>query len=122
MKKTIKVSVFFSFILLFGILFGIYQATDGELGATATQISEETKPESNIVATEKPKKEKAKEENNQEDGSTNKELMEKQKRVEEVKPFNFYSELGAKMGKGLEIIFHQVVTTIITTIHSFLNG
>ncbi|WP_026674627.1 DUF3679 domain-containing protein [Alkalihalobacterium bogoriense] len=122
MKKfTIQVILIAS-ILLFGVLFGFHQANGTEskkIDVPSTEQKEETiKAEPSKEKKEDSAKQKVKKEVPK-DGRE--ELVQKQQRIVEVEPMNFYSELGSTIGEWMESIFFHVVAFVSTTIHSLLN-
>ncbi|UOE95637.1 YqxA family protein [Alkalihalobacillus sp. LMS39] len=122
MKKITIQAFLIASILLFGVLFGFHQANGTEskkIDVTSTEQKEETiKTEPTNEKKEESAKQKVKKEASQ-DGRE--ELVQKQQRIVEVEPMNFYSELGSTIGESLESIFFHVVAFVSTTIHSLLN-
>lgn len=126
MKTFILRLLFIMTVLLFGILFGIYQSHHGPF-APQQQVKQVEKVENEEIVKEeknakRPKKEAnvTKIENVESERET--ELMMKQEKAQAVSAVNFYSELGTKIGDIFQHIFSSLVSALFDSIHSFLNG
>lgn len=112
--KILATSLFILLVLLFGMLFGVYQATQ--------IIETERKTEQAVAVAEKPPVEEKKLE--QERKKLPKEemtLLERQAWAKEVQAMNVYSELGEAIGEGVEHVFKQLITTATTEMNDLIN-
>ncbi len=97
-------------LLLAGALFGVQQMSE-ILG-----ISE---PEPITILKQKPQKEVA---HKQEKEPVIEELKAKQQKANEVERFNFFSELGKKLGEALHQLSRAGLSQLLTLFHDVLNG
>jgi len=112
--KFLATSFLILAVLLFGMLFGIYQATQ--------ILGIEREKEVEVVKKTKPL---VKKEVKQEVKLVQKEemtLLERQERAREVQAMNVYSELGETIGDGVENMFKQLIVTATTEMNDLLNG
>ena len=122
MKRFIIRAFFIMTILLFGILFGIYQAHLGPLSKYNNNESQETIE----VAKQVEKKEiEVNVESTQQNAETTEtedvELEKKQEQAEAVSAFNFYSELGSSIGDVVQTLFSSLISMIVGTLHGLLH-
>ncbi|MFC4320841.1 YqxA family protein [Litchfieldia salsa] len=105
-KFTMK-CFFIASVLLIGVLIGMQQANEGMKKMkgyedpslqSAFQISSETsgEVEASVLGNK----------------VTSHDLDEKQKQLEEVEAFNFFSMMGRKLGEGVSAVFEVILTEV----------
>ena len=110
--RFLATCLFMMTVLLFGMLFGIYQVTE-----MTGEVSEQK-----VVQTEQPQVESKP--TIQIEGSIQRNemsLLEKQARAKEIQAMNVYSELGETLGNGVEHVFKQVLTAATTGVNDLIN-
>ncbi|MBU8905627.1 DUF3679 domain-containing protein [Desertibacillus haloalkaliphilus] len=130
MTKFFSKIIFIAFVLFFGILFGIYQASQGMMSGTPTSNAEVEITE--VEITEHSSKDSSKsnerhshDEQTKRDDDTNIQavahLKDKQQRLAEIDSHNFFSELGSNLAELLKVTVVAILTVVTSTINDLLN-
>lgn len=130
MKKVLSKLLLLTTVLLFGVIFGIYEASQGSLSRPGTES--ETKEQQEKDHSQKVEHAQKEKEEIQESSaapqhapsleSKLEELEKKQLKASEVGEFNFYSELGESIGALFHLFVHSFLSFVMNTIHDLLHS
>jgi hypothetical protein len=118
MTKFLLKCFFTTTVLFLGVLIGIQVASNSMVKMTG----ESKYSTANIVKTEETVQGQAVYTKVEEEKElTSHDLEGKQAKLEQIETFNLFSQMGAKLSEGLNIVFSKMLTKITTTIGNALT-